>query len=128
MSIPEYNNINPKFSSDFGYLKLLDDIIKITNGWLMSGNYKEYYLCLESWYLTVIERLERNVEKNKHWGLKPLPGKSKPADDANVLHDLRKLRGAARSLQHGVLTKYHEELERLTAKAQLRLRDETAKY
>ncbi len=105
----------PKWDSGLGYLILLDQEIKLVNGYLINAEWPEYYRSLESWYITAIYWIERNDATKK------LKFKDKEGKDVYAIDKLKKLRAAADESQIGVLKKYHEMLDKLTSLAGLRL-------
>lgn len=106
----------PKWDSGLGYLFLLDDLIRLACGYLMNADYEAYYRNLEAWYLTVIYWLEKDK------GVRALKIKEKDGKEVEALHVLKKLRNAADPSQPQVLKNYHEQLDKLTNLAGLRLR------
>jgi len=105
----------PKWDSGLGYLILLDQEIKLANGYLINAEWPEYYRSLESWYITSIYWIEKSAAVEK------LKVKDKDDKDVPALDMLKRIRNAASENQIGTLKKYHELLDRLTSLAGLRL-------
>lgn len=111
----EIEHNKPKWDSGLGYLILLDQEIKLVNGYLINAQWAEYYRSLESWYITAIYWIEKSSKATEL--------KLKEKDDTEILalDKLKKIRAAADENQIGVLKNYHELLDRLTSLAGLRL-------
>ncbi|MCK4522470.1 MAG: hypothetical protein KAU20_07895 [Nanoarchaeota archaeon] len=108
-----HQGIKPKFDSGLGYLILLDNIIKLANGYYISEMMEEYHRCLESWYMETIERFERMAATDK-----------KKSITKKTIEELKTLRAAAQSSkQEEPLKNYQMELNRLTHLCGLRLKD-----
>lgn len=115
----EIDNNKPKWDSGLGYLILLDQEIKLANGYLINAEWPEYYRTLESWYITAIYWLEGS-EKVKTLQVEEVNKKGQKSK-INAITKLKKIRSVASEDQVGVLKKYHELLDRLTSLAGLRL-------
>lgn len=113
----------PKWDSGLGYLTLLDQIIKLTNNYLISAEWAEYYRTLESWYITAHYWLEGSQKVQKLELEEVRDGKK---HKIKALDKLKKLRAAASEDQIGVLKRYHELLDKLTSLAGLRLASSTS--
>lgn len=113
----------PKWDSGLGYLTLLDQIIKLTNNYLISAEWPEYYRSLESWYITAHYWLEGSDKVQKLEVEETRDGK---VVKIKALEKLKKLRNAASDDQVGVLKRYHELLDNLTSLAGLRLASSTS--
>lgn len=113
----------PKWDSGLGYLFLLDDIIKLACGYLISEDLDSYYQTLESWYLSTIYWFKTSPKvKDYKVAIKTKEGDKKiPAID-----QLDNLRSAADATQLEVLKNYHELLDYLTNLAGLRLSSASA--
>lgn len=116
----EIERNKPKWDSGLGYLILLDQEIKLVNGYLINAEWPEYYRSLEAWFITSIYWIEKS-EKAAAVKLKDSDGKEISAIDL-----LKKIRGAADETQIGTLKKYHELLDKLTNIAGLRLASTTS--
>lgn len=108
----------PKWDSGLGYLILLDQIIKLTNSYLINAEWPEYYRTLESWYITSIYWLEKSDKVCK---LEFEEKRENKIVKIKAIEKLKKLRCNADESQIGVLKRYHELLDRLTSLAGLRL-------
>jgi hypothetical protein len=105
------NKNDPRFSSDIGYLALLDGIIRLANNHLIEGNIIQYANTLESWYLEIQPRAEILNEYKKHY-------KEKISKLRNMINDRKKPDDYIIRLKE-----YQSILNLLTHKAKLRLRD-----
>lgn len=113
----------PKWDSGLGYLILLDQEIKLANGYLINAEWPEYYRSLESWYITAIYWLESSpkVQALKLKDKIRVGESEYQTKEVKALDKLKKLRYAASEEQVGVLKRYHELLDKLTSLAGLRL-------
>ena len=111
----EIERNKPKWDSGLGYLILLDQEIKLVNGFLINAQWPEYYRSLESWYITAIYWIEKN-SRTADLKVKDSEGK-----EVLALDMLKRIRAAADETQVGTLKKYHELLDKLTSLAGLRL-------
>lgn len=118
----EFDNNKPIWNSGLGYLILLDEQIKLANGYLITAQWQEYYRSLESWYITVIYWLESS-KKVSAYKVNEILFKNDERIENKIpaLEMLKKLRTAANEDQPSVLKKYHELLDRLTSMSGLRL-------
>jgi len=58
----QQNDSDPRFSSDIGYLFLLDKLIQFANGFGLEEDWNNYYLALDQWYLETIYRFKKNAK------------------------------------------------------------------
>ena len=112
--VEDFNITKPKWDSGLGYLFLLDDIIRQACGYLVTQCYQEYYNCLEAWYISSIFWFETH-KKIKDVNI-TIEGK-----EMTRLEYLKQLREAASPSQLRTLKLYHEQLDKLSNIAGLRL-------
>ena len=115
MEDSDFISNKPKWDSGLGYLILLDQVIKLANGYLITAEWPEYYRSLEAWYITSIYWIEKSATVSK------LMVKDQDDKEVFALDMLKRIRNAASENQIVTLKKYHETLDRLTSLAGLRL-------
>lgn len=112
------NQSKPRWDSGLGYLFMLDNLIGLACGYGINNQHVEYYNTLEMWYISTIYWFENSKSITK---MKVKISEDAKDKEISVLDNLKRLRSSASPSQEKVLKRYHEQLDKLTNVAGLRL-------